>query len=402
MSKQTRYRDLSVTARVVIALSATLGVTLAVNSIAAFDWAQYAPFLGMLAVAVLTANTTVRLMGGSSLSLLTSVVLMSLISLGSDAAVLIGICGVIAQTTIPTRKLISYTLAFNVGMIGATVWLAGLAYKTFSIGGPSGPLIGLLTATLVYYLGNSTLVSMIVGLTTGRSAFRVWHDYFLFTAPAFFVAGTLAFATHEILDAVHFGVLLILLPILYLSYYSYRVYLENLEKEKKHAEDMARLHRSTLETLVLAIDAKDRNHGHAIRVQRYARELARAMKLGDEDVDGIAAAGLLHDIGKLAVPEYILRKDGALTSEEMARMRLHPETGADIIANINFSYPVSAAVRHHHERFDGSGYPSGLRGEEIPLGARLLAVVDSCESYMSRHGSRAWRYSPKFRQTAKV
>ena len=138
MSKQTRYRNLSVTVRVVIALSATLGVALAVHSIVAYDWAQYVPFLVMLAVAVLTANTTVRLLGGSSLSLLTSVVLLSLISLGSEAAVLIGICGVIAQTAIPARTFISYTLAFNVGMIGATVWLAGLTYNTFNIGGPSG------------------------------------------------------------------------------------------------------------------------------------------------------------------------------------------------------------------------------------------------------------------------
>ena len=162
-----------------------------------------------------------------------------------------------------------------------------------------------------------------------------------------------------------------------------------MELKRKHAADMVRLHESTLETLVLAIDAKDRNRVHAIRVQRYARELATEMNLGEEEVEGIAAAALLHDIGTLAVPEYILRKRGALTVEEMAKMRLHPETGAEIISNINFSYPVSEAIKHHHEHVGGSGYPSGLKGEEIPLAARLLAVVEACDSFMSRHRDRA-------------
>ena len=389
MGKDNTYRDLPIGARIAIALSVTVGVGLFSISLIRFDWTQYWAFLLILAVAGVTANTTVRLLGGSSLSLLTSVVLMSLISLGSDGAVMIAICGVIFQTAVPARTVFSYTLAFNVGMIGATVWLAGFAYQLLSDSGSAGSLVGLLVASLVYYFGNSVFVSMIVGLSSRRSPFKIWHDHFLYTAPAFFMAGVLAFAADEILKAVHFSVLLVLAPILYFSYYSYKVYLDNLQSEKKHAEDMALLHGSTLETLVLAIDAKDRNQGHVIRVQKYARELARAMKLSDEEVDGIAAAALLHDIGKLAVPDHILRKKGALTAEEMAKMRLHPDTGADIIANIKFTYPVSEAIRHHHERFDGSGYPSGLKGEEIPLGARLLAVVDSCESYLSRHGDRA-------------
>lgn len=389
MGKENTYKDLPIGARIAIAVSVTVGVGLFSISLIRFDWTQYWAFLFILAVAGVTANTTVRLLGGSSLSLLTSVVLMSLISLGPDGAVMIAICGVVFQTAVPARTVFSYTLAFNVGMIGATVWGAGRAYQLLSDYASAGSLVALLVASLVYYFGNSVFVSMIVGLSSRKSPFKIWHDHFLYTAPAFFMAGVLAFAANEILKSVHFSVLLVLAPILYFSYYSYKVYLENLQSEKKHAEDMALLHGSTLETLVLAIDAKDRNQGHVVRVQKYARELAVAIKLDEEEVEGIAAAALLHDIGKLAVPEHIIKKKGALTAEEMAKMRLHPETGADIIANIKFAYPVSDTIRHHHERFDGSGYPAGLKGEDIPLGSRVLAVVDSCESYMSRHQGRA-------------
>ena len=183
------------------------------------------------------------------------------------------------------------------------------------------------------------------------------------------------------------GAMLPLFPLLYMNFRAHRAYTEQLENKRRHAESMAQLHESTLETLVLAIDAKDQNQGHVIRVQAYARALARAMKLSDDEVDGIAAAALLHDIGKLAVPDYILRKKGSLTPEEMTKMRLHPAIGAEIISNIKFSYPVAEAVRSHHERYDGSGYPEGFRRDSIPIAARLVAIVDSYESFMSRHGN---------------
>ena len=148
------------------------------------------------------------------------------------------------------------------------------------------------------------------------------------------------------------------------------------------------LHKSVAETLVFAIDAKEQNQGHVIRVQRYAEKLAEAMCFPQAELEGIAAAALLHDIGKLAVPDHLLKKQGALTAEEMARMRLHPEVGADIIKNVRFPYPVVDAVRYHHERYDGSGYPLGLRGEDIPVAARVLAVVDSYESFIFRNGDQ--------------
>jgi diguanylate cyclase (GGDEF)-like protein/putative nucleotidyltransferase with HDIG domain len=179
-------------------------------------------------------------------------------------------------------------------------------------------------------------------------------------------------------------VLAVVVPVLVLSYYSYHLYLRTLENVKKHASEMGDLFNSTLSTLALAIDAKDTHtHGHTRRVQTYARAIAEAMNLDADQIKAVVDAALLHDIGKLAIPEFILNKRGSLTPEEMRKMRMHPQFGADIIANIKFPYPVSDSILAHHERFDGQGYPSGLCGKNIPLGARILAVADSFDGYVS-------------------
>jgi putative nucleotidyltransferase with HDIG domain len=119
-------------------------------------------------------------------------------------------------------------------------------------------------------------------------------------------------------------------------------------------------------------------------VQRYTMAVAEALGIRDEkQLDAIRAAALLHDTGKLAVPEYILNKPGPLTAAEFERMKVHADVGADILKSIDFPYPVEPIVRHHHEQWDGSGYPAGLSGQEIPLGARILSVVDCYDALTS-------------------
>lgn len=141
------------------------------------------------------------------------------------------------------------------------------------------------------------------------------------------------------------------------------------------------LHLSTIEALALAIDAKDQTKGsHIRRVQSLALSLARAVGVSEDEVQGIATAALLHDVGKLAVPEHILSKPGPLTDEEFQKIKIHPQVGFEIIEHVPFPYPVAPLVLCHHERWDGNGYPLGLRGEEIPFGARILAVCDYYDS----------------------
>jgi diguanylate cyclase (GGDEF)-like protein/putative nucleotidyltransferase with HDIG domain len=148
-------------------------------------------------------------------------------------------------------------------------------------------------------------------------------------------------------------------------------------EQRKHIEEMAIIHMNTIESLAIAIDAKDQTtHGHVRRTQIYASEMGKIFKVGPPEVQALFAGALLHDIGKLAVPEYILNKPGKLTEAEFAKMKIHPTVGGDILRRVNFPYPVEDIVRYHHEKWDGSGYPKGLKGEGIPLVARIISVVD--------------------------
>ena len=184
----------------------------------------------------------------------------------------------------------------------------------------------------------------------------------------------------------HFAVFLLFSALLlsYVFYHFYRDYLQKLAGGKKHVEEMAGLHLRTIEALAMAIEAKDHiTHDHLRRVRVYALELGARMGLSPLEMQSLRAAALLHDIGKLAVPEHIISKPGKLTPEEFELMKIHPAVGAQILEQIQFPYPVAPIVLSHHEKWDGTGYPNGLKGEEIPMGARILAAVDALDALAS-------------------
>jgi diguanylate cyclase (GGDEF)-like protein len=170
----------------------------------------------------------------------------------------------------------------------------------------------------------------------------------------------------------------------YLAFWTYRTFLSRLQSERRYAQRMSELHLATIEALALAIDAKDQTaHNHIRRVQIYGTALARALGMTEDEIQAVHTAALLHDIGKLAVPEHILAKPGPLTPEEFQKVRIHPQVGADIIGAVPFPYPVAPLILSHHERWDGRGYPAGLKGEDIPLGARVLCLVDHFDALTS-------------------
>jgi diguanylate cyclase (GGDEF)-like protein/putative nucleotidyltransferase with HDIG domain len=180
------------------------------------------------------------------------------------------------------------------------------------------------------------------------------------------------------------SLLLVAAALLYFGNRIYRVYGARLRDEREQARSMAELHLATIEALALAIDAKDQTApDHIRRVQTYASGVARALAMSEDEIQGVRTAALLHDIGKLAVPEHILAKPGPLTPEEFQKVRIHPQVGAEIIASVPFPYPVVPLILSHHERWDGRGYPSGLKGADIPLGARILCVVDCFDALTS-------------------
>jgi putative nucleotidyltransferase with HDIG domain len=161
---------------------------------------------------------------------------------------------------------------------------------------------------------------------------------------------------------------LLILALVYLLYrFNERRLEEVLHAEaerRQHAEEMATIHMNTIESLAIAIDAKDQTtHGHVRRTQIYATQMGTLLNVSEKELRALHAGALLHDIGKLAVPEYILNKPGKLTEAEFAKMKIHPTVGGDILKRVNFPYPVEDIVRYHHEKWDGSGYPKGLKGE---------------------------------------
>src|SRR6201988_2402437 len=171
---------------------------------------------------------------------------------------------------------------------------------------------------------------------------------------------------------------------LYLTYRTYKVYMGRIQDQQRHVAQVSDLHLATIEALALAIDAKDQTaQSHIRRVQVYAAGLAKALGMPHNEIQGVKTAALLHDIGKLAVPEHILSKPGPLTQEEFQKIRIHPQVGAEIISGVPFPYPVAPLILSHHERYDGKGYPAGLKGEDIPLGARILSVVDYFDALTS-------------------
>lgn len=179
------------------------------------------------------------------------------------------------------------------------------------------------------------------------------------------------------------------IPVLLVVYVTYRTYFKKVEASTNHIEELSRLYFATIESLTMAIDAKDQMaQGHIRRARAMAEALGRAVGYPEEQMEGLKAAALLHDIGKLAIPEHILNKPSKLSPAEFSKIMIHPVVGADILSNVEFPYEVVPIVKHHHERFDGAGYPDGLKGEQIPLGARILTIVDCYDALTHKRPHR--------------
>ncbi len=182
---------------------------------------------------------------------------------------------------------------------------------------------------------------------------------------------------------------LVVVPLTLLGHAAVRIHLRRLAQKTREIADASRLHLATVEALATAIDARDQvGMGHVRRTQIYAVGVGTALGLTDAELDALRTGALLHDIGKLAVPEHILNKPGRLTSAELEKTKVHATVGASILDNVGFPYPVVPTVRHHHECWDGSGYPDALSGEQIPITARILAVADSFDAL---RGDRPFR-----------
>ena len=245
-------------------------------------------------------------------------------------------------------------------------------------------LLPLCVLALVQYFLNTLAMASVIAFEEGKAAPTLSRDSLVWTSVTQ-VAGASAAALFYSawlgsgVSFVFVGLLIIVLVYLLNRFNEQRVEeIRRAEAEKfRHMKEIAELHMNTIESLAIAIDAKDQTtHGHVRRTQVYAMELGKLLGVTDSELEALRAGALLHDIGKLAVPEYILNKPGKLTAAEFEKMKVHTVVGGDIIKRVNFPYPVEEIVRFHHEKWDGTGYPRGLKQEEIPLVARIISVVD--------------------------
>src|SRR5262249_23941450 len=179
-------------------------------------------------------------------------------------------------------------------------------------------------------------------------------------------------------------VMLLVMPVPVIIYYTFKTYKDKIGEQANHYQELTGIYDSILEMLAMAIDAKDDvTHDHIQRVKLFASRMGQAVGLSEIEIEALRAGALLHDIGKIGVPAYILNKPGKLTEHEFEQMKMHTIIGADMLSNVPFRYPVVPIVRHHHERWDGKGYPDGLRADDIPITARILTLVDNYDALRS-------------------
>ncbi len=234
--------------------------------------------------------------------------------------------------------------------------------------------VALLVASFIHVIVNSWLFSKLFASREGTPVWRTWRQNFLWAVPIFLPTSAVASVMYITLQYDALVMLVIGMPVLVALYFGHRQYRNSVRERISIIE---KSHRETIEALAVAINAKDEvTHEHVLRVQIYAAGVARLLGCSEAEVEALRAGALLHDIGKIAVPDYILNKPGKLTAAEFEKMKLHTVIGAQILGRVEFPYPVVPVVRHHHERWDGCGYPDALKGEEIPLTARILSVVD--------------------------
>jgi diguanylate cyclase (GGDEF)-like protein/putative nucleotidyltransferase with HDIG domain len=403
-----------------VAVTSAVGAVMLVTAMLHWHVNDPLKFSCYLLIGVLAATMKVRLPGvDGTMSVHFLFVLLGIMELSLPETLVIGCAAAGVQSLWGLKRRSDLVkVIFNVfGMTANAVCLTYLAYTYAAPFLRSGRPLLLVVAGGAYFLSNTVPVSVVIVLAEGRSLRQIWKDTYFWSFPYYLVGAALVGAIDFANQRVGWQSSLLVLPVMYWIYRSYYLYLGRLEEEKKrveieklqvetekrHVEQVSALHLRTIEALALAIDAKDHTtHTHLHRVRTYALAIAEELGLTEEESDALRAAALLHDIGKLAVPDHIISKPGRLTPEEFEKMKIHPVVGSEILEKVAFPYPVAPVVRAHHEKWDGSGYPDGLKEEAIPIGARILAAVDCLDALASdRQYRRALPLDEAMKQVVK-
>jgi len=379
------WGSLSIAAKLFISLTILAGTAILVYGGIHQSSNNIAEFICYLGIAILASRLKVSLPGiTGTLSVNFLFILIGVLELSFTETLILGAVAMLAQCLYPERpNAIQVTFNICAGAVSTALAYLVFHHPLANVLIDSSPILLGLSAT-VYFVANAGSIATVISLTERRPLTRILVDCYFWSFPYYLVGAGVAGCIVWLNRAFNWETSLLLVPVVYLIYRSYRLYLGKLEDEKRHVEEMANLHLRTIEALALAIEAKDHTtHEHLQRVRIYAIEVAKDLGVEGPDLEALHAAALLHDIGKLAVPEHIISKPGRLTPEEFEKMKIHTLVGAEILERVRFPYPVVPIVRAHHEKWDGSGYPLGLKGAEIPIGARILSAVDYLDALAS-------------------
>ncbi len=337
------------------------------------QWRDIILFIALIIIADSVQISLPR--GGASIYASSPIDLAGIVLFGPAVmAVAEAISTLVTEGIFQRRPIIK--VLFNIPLLVMTVGLSGLVYESFgSLTNTDSPLflVPLFAAGMVYYLFNTWSVSVIIALRSSKNPIHVWKQNYMwnfFHILAFLPIGAVVALLYK--NSGVWTIALFIIP-LFLARYSFQLYL-----------DMRETHINTVAALTSAIDASDPfTHGHSYRVSKYAMRIARELGVSSKDLETLEYASLLHDIGKIAIQNDVLLKVGPLTDEEWASLRSHPDIGADIVEQLKFLKVAVNVIRCHHERPDGTGYPNGLKEDEIPMLAHILNVVDAFDAMTS-------------------
>jgi len=385
------FRELPAAAQAYVGAVVATGTVCVIAAVTHVRLDHLGVFAMLMALAIGISAVKIELPLGrsqSNLSLSHAVNFWALLALGPAKAICIATVSALAQCTLrSTTKNPPHRILFSVASLALTASMAGTSI--FIVAGSetldAASLIR--TAALIaplYFFVNSALVAGAIALSTRQGVVAIWQRNFLWSAPSYLAGAALAAIATAAWTRGWFVWLALLAVPLYLVFRSYHTVVAQLREQQDQTLRAMEVQLATIEALALAIEAKAGCTPEHIRsIQLYATMLAEAAGLSDAEVQGVRTAALLHDIGNMAVPEHILAKPEALTAEEFERVKIHPRVGAEILKNVPFPTPISELVLCHHERWDGTGYPAGLHGENIPIGARILAIADCFSTLLS-------------------